>query len=886
MAKKKNTGSSGQLEFDFNFDEIAKSMQKIAQAQTKIDKSSKAQLAIEQAQIALETRKQSLLAAQEKTKQAQLKTKGEMLKNQEKEVGLIEKAAKAEGVRLQNSNKLLQNEKALVALEQQKQKYKINDEKLKREKQTTKEFKAGEGNRAAMAEAQLRLEDLKAKELEQRMELASKREYDRQTDRTAKNEYYAKREAEREAWKQEKDRRDKEREIKEEIREKQKEAKTFKQNFNDIRTITSFRTPLSKKIWAARELYYRNPSIWHEAKGGSPEKARDAKVAMTAVIAASTALGMFTGAIVLAIKAIKFLSKAIFKIGLAVATAATAMAIGAFKGASSIMRTGDITNMRYGDILAAQMGGKLNGLGEDGLLSMIRQQGTNINNISSTGAYATVGLNREDLSKLNGIDRFFYTMDAFLERTNEWGEHATKNLAPDLGLDWETVLMFKNNPKMYDRLKNDTMSRANRYGGIGGGLEEGERIIKQFHEQLKLIGIEISGKLLPTISLVLSEAAPLIRSFMNGFATLVQAVFTKENIRKLKQSFDDLRKEMSNAWKRIFDQQTMKNIGELGSKLGDVGKGIKNLVFNDQNYDWVKEQINKVINSFKEIDFDNFKTMFKKLGGILQEVVNVLTSAFDTFLKGAEFFAALFTLDPVKIMEAMKKFGGSAFQLAKDTGAAVANSAKILLTNESTMEATEKAKSQTPQERKQAFIDAQEIFNTSQDKKVIKARELLAKQGFSAEDIEGIVEWIRFSKSSKLTYGSPEYQKALEELYKKYPKIIQRNQSGSYSPNDALYNGKWFGTPLGDFENILKLLGLDDIVNMKMNDGVITKDGRVVKTSPEDYIFATKTPEKLANAGGYGNITINVGSVRDDRDINEIRRVVDRLVRQMAAMRV
>lgn len=71
----------------------------------------------------------------------------------------------------------------------------------------------------------------------------------------------------------------------------------------------------------------------------------------------------------------------------------------------------------------------------------------------------------------------------------------------------------------------------------------------------------------------------------------------------------------------------------------------------------------------------------------------------------------------------------------------------------------------------------------------------------------------------------------------------------------------------------------------KVNDGVITKDGQVIKTNPQDYIFAMKQPQQLATAGaGNYNITINA-NVRNDNDIIKIKNELNRLITQLNAKR-
>lgn len=63
---------------------------------------------------------------------------------------------------------------------------------------------------------------------------------------------------------------------------------------------------------------------------------------------------------------------------------------------------------------------------------------------------------------------------------------------------------------------------------------------------------------------------------------------------------------------------------------------------------------------------------------------------------------------------------------------------------------------------------------------------------------------------------------------------------------------------------------------IKVNDAVITKDGQVIKTSPQDYIFATKKPQAMAG----GNYTININAnVRNDNDIQKIKYELNKLIK-------
>jgi phage-related protein len=64
-----------------------------------------------------------------------------------------------------------------------------------------------------------------------------------------------------------------------------------------------------------------------------------------------------------------------------------------------------------------------------------------------------------------------------------------------------------------------------------------------------------------------------------------------------------------------------------------------------------------------------------------------------------------------------------------------------------------------------------------------------------------------------------------------------------------------------------------------VNDAIIKPNGDIIRTHPKDYIFATKTPEKMMG-GGQGNVTVNINnpSVRNDSDIKKIAEEVSKVM--------
>ena len=74
---------------------------------------------------------------------------------------------------------------------------------------------------------------------------------------------------------------------------------------------------------------------------------------------------------------------------------------------------------------------------------------------------------------------------------------------------------------------------------------------------------------------------------------------------------------------------------------------------------------------------------------------------------------------------------------------------------------------------------------------------------------------------------------------------------------------------------------------LRVNDAIITKTGQVVKTDPQDYIFAMKQPQKLASsASGGGTYTININAnVRNDNDIRQIKNELEKLIKSFNSKR-
>ena len=132
---------------------------------------------------------------------------------------------------------------------------------------------------------------------------------------------------------------------------------------------------------------------------------------------------------------------------------------------------------------------------------------------------------------------------------------------------------------------------------------------------------------------------------------------------------------------------------------------------------------------------------------------------------------------------------------------------------------------------------------------------------------------------SELQNLKNEYETGGLELYQ-YRELLRFIKNSLDPKNDM-----WGHLKNKNYDNSKKTI--DEMLSYKapyeVDDAVITKDGKVIKTSPQDYLFATKTPQALATGGSY-NININA-TVRNDNDIYKMKYELNRLLKSINAGR-
>ena len=128
------------------------------------------------------------------------------------------------------------------------------------------------------------------------------------------------------------------------------------------------------------------------------------------------------------------------------------------------------------------------------------------------------------------------------------------------------------------------------------------------------------------------------------------------------------------------------------------------------------------------------------------------------------------------------------------------------------------------------------------------------------------------------------YKQRANEIWK-IGKVDERNKALIPLFEEAKESYKKGGLQKRAYNDLVKTWGktLPDYKEYLVDDAVITKNGQVIKTSPQDYIFATKQPQALATGGNY---TMNINAnVRNDNDIQKMKYELDRLIKSLNARR-
>lgn len=495
--------------------------------------------------------------------------------------------------------------------------------------------------------------------------------------------------------------------------------------------------------------------------------------------------------------------------------------------------------LNFGESQALGYAGKMTGLGEDTLLSSIEGLTTSLRDFSKSGNFASLGLNAEALKNKNPTQALFDVLDAM--KKSNLPEYLKKNIIDEIGIPFDQFrFVLKEGTGEIKKYFDEGLGL---YGKDGAGLKAGERAMMRFMAVIKDISQMVAIKLIPAFTRALKVLTPLIRKSADLFAQIIDNVFTTKNLNMLDNFIKQIIKYTSSVvdWLKNFIQDFVKGLTKvwdfLKPSITSLGKEL--LAF----WEEIKPDLMKfgkwLQTQFLPVFFQLMSSMITFLGNIVRNI-RVLWNTIRPVMRPlgqaikmlfgvlSKAFDTLSKFKVESVLDPLSKVG--------DMGANFGNKIQEFFTS---------------------FTNA----GMGVWKKIVQSAGDLwtgIKQAFLVM-ITGLIDAINgiLSNSfiSKMTGG------ALIRTGWGY------DSEGNFGKRT--YTGK----------------GAKDYKYTQINDGVIHKNGQVIKTAPDDYIFAMKQPQKLATAGA-GNYNININAtVRNDSDVQKIKNELHKLITSLNAKR-
>lgn len=540
------------------------------------------------------------------------------------------------------------------------------------------------------------------------------------------------------------------------------------------------------------------------------------------------------------------------------------------------------TGLTFGESNALNFAGKMTGLGEDTLISSIEGLTTSLQDYSKWGNFASLGLNARDLQNQNPVEALFSVLDSM--KDSNLPQYMKKQIVDNLGIPFDNFkFVLKEGTGEIEKYFKEGIGM---FGGKSGkSLMAGERALIRFTTVLKDISQNIGGKIAPALTTSLKLITPYIYKLANGFTWLLGKVFTKRNLDMISGVFNYIGKigndfinkgiDLFNSGKSLFSEifkgfsidkegwiTLLKDFGKsfldimgnlwnilkpnlitIGQSLVDVWKIIEPdlltlLEFWKTNIlpplqsifgssvNILGKIIKKIIDDFKW--FYNFiRPIFKPLGKLFSSFFNTVSGILGGIDKGSNIGGIVNTLSNLSTPI-------SALKTIIETTTSVLNVFKTKIT-------------ETWQSIKDSFTKVWLTIDMG---------------------IDGFISGLMGIKIGKGTIGG----------------IL-----GYSGPKYKAENGWWkIKDEKGNYQYLGKNGGIAQYPEKRVNDAIITKTGQVVKTDPQDYIFAMKQPQKLASASGAGGgtYTININAnVRNDNDIRQIKNELERLIKSFNSKR-
>ena len=549
--------------------------------------------------------------------------------------------------------------------------------------------------------------------------------------------------------------------------------------------------------------------------------------------------------------------------------------IASMNGSLSTNTRAKNVGLSFGESNALNFAGKMTGIGEDTLMSSIEGLTTSLKDYSKWGNFASLGLNASDLQNKNPTEALFEVLESM--KDSDLPKYMKKEIIDNIGIPFDQFqFVLEEGTGEIEKYFKEGMGM---FGGKSGkSLMEGERALIRFTTVLKDVSQNIGGKIAPALTTGLKLITPYIYQLADGFTWLLGKVFTKKNLDMMSGFFN--------------------SIGKIGGDL--VSKGI-NL------FDSGKDLFSQMFKGFS-IDTEGWTNVFKELSkgfldgmsslwdtlkpnliAIGQSLVDVWKTIEPDLLTLLEFWktnilpplqsifgSAVNILGKVikKVIDDFKWFYNLIRPIFKPLGelfSSFYNTVSKIFGNLD----KESDEGGTMEMLISGFAGL--LSPISAFKTVIELAEL-AVDTFKTKITE---TWQSIKDSfadiwKRVKIGFITAVTAIVDLLRKIPGV---EISGWRFENTKA--GLYHRQKNGNLMNVT-LDTIDDI-----NDGVITKEGKIIKTDPQDYIFAMKQPQRLASSeAGGGTYTININAnVRHDNDVKQIRNELERLIRSFNSKR-
>lgn len=547
--------------------------------------------------------------------------------------------------------------------------------------------------------------------------------------------------------------------------------------------------------------------------------------------------------------------------------------------------------LNFGESNALNFAGKMTGIGEDTLMSSIEGLTTSLKDYSKWGNFASLGLNASDLQNKNPTEALFEVLESM--KDSGLPQYMKKQIIDNIGIPFDQFqFVLKEGTGEIQKYFKEGMGM---FGGKSGkALMEGERALIRFTTILKDVSQNIGGKIAPALTTGLKLITPYVYQLADGFTWLLGKVFTKKNLDMMSGLFNSIGKIGS-------------DLVSKGINLFDSGKDLFSQMFKGFSIDtegWT--------NVFKELSkgfLDGMSSLWDILKPNLIAIGQSLVDVWKTIEPDLMSFIKWFQKD---ILPSVMSIGGTYINILSKTIKRLVDDFKWFW---NFMKPVLKPLGNAIKGFAQVMSGIwKKLEEWGIDELLSNLISPISKLQTVFEAVGGLKEWwdnFKLNANNIWEIIENSFIDIWEKVKTSFSKIFLSIDMGidsfisglmglgiggktigdvfGYSgPKYKAENGWWkIKDEKGDYQYLGKNGGVSQYPEKRVNDAIITKTGQVVKTDPQDYIFAMKQPQKLASsASGGGTYTININAtVRNDNDIRQIRNELEKLIKSFNSKR-